>query len=216
MFELGVKLLLSYLAGSINGSLLLGRLRGVDVREHGSGNAGGTNALRSQGLWFALATVLIDIGKGWLAAAVISQASFGSLAPGVDAATAAALCGAAAVAGHVYPYWFGLRGGKGAATVVGVCAALAPVLLLPVFLVWALSLTLFGFVGFSTMLAGLSIPLFCQWPADLGWLHPTTLFGLSIAAFLVFTHRDNVRRMLAGTEDRKRRVMLFGRARGNS
>src|SRR5580700_6338555 len=113
-----IKVILSYLLGSIVGSLLIGRLRGgVDIRKLGSGNAGGTNALRTQGKWFALWVLLIDIGKGWLAVAVIAPI----LIPGVDPAPAdirvwmPAACGIAVVAGHVYPLWHGFRGGKGVA-----------------------------------------------------------------------------------------------------
>src|SRR5690606_18163608 len=123
MLELGIKLLLAYLLGSAIGSLIVGRLRGgVDIRELGSGNAGGTNALRTQGKAFAAWVMLIDIGKGWLAAAVLPGLALPGI--GIDAQVArqwlAVGCAAAAVLGHVYPLWFGMRGGKGAATLLGV------------------------------------------------------------------------------------------------
>ncbi|MEO0998981.1 MAG: glycerol-3-phosphate acyltransferase, partial [Pseudomonadota bacterium] len=106
---LALKILLAYLAGSVSGSLVMGRLHGgVDIRTAGSGNAGGTNALRTQGAKFALGVIAIDIGKGALAGSIIANAF------GADPLAALA-CVAAAVIGHVYPVWHGFRGGKGAA-----------------------------------------------------------------------------------------------------
>src|SRR4249920_691181 len=108
--------LLSYLLGSLSGSLLIGRLHGVDIRRAGSGNAGGTNAFRTQGWRFALGVALIDVGKG--VAATWLGMHVAAVAPSpVDTAYAqAALCGFAAVVGHCWPVFFGFRGGKGAAT----------------------------------------------------------------------------------------------------
>lgn len=107
----------AYLLGSLSGSLLLGRRRGVDIRTQGSGNAGGTNAFRTQGPAFGLGVVLIDIGKGvlaaWLARALAPTDSvFDPAAHGYAAVIAAML-------GHVWPLWHGFRGGKGAAPLVG-------------------------------------------------------------------------------------------------
>ena len=109
--------LAAYGRGSVSGALLVGRLRGgVDIRMLGSGNAGGTNALRTQGPWFALGVIVIDLGKGWLAAAwlPLAAARFGASALGLPEA-----CAFAAMLGHVWPLWHGFRGGKGAATLVG-------------------------------------------------------------------------------------------------
>ena len=104
----------AYLLGSASGALLVGALRGgIDIRTLGSGNAGGTNALRTQGAGFALAVVVIDLGKGWIAAALLplAAARFGAVPAGLPAA-----CAFAAMVGHVWPVWHGFRGGKGAAT----------------------------------------------------------------------------------------------------
>jgi glycerol-3-phosphate acyltransferase PlsY len=201
-------LLLAYGLGSLSGSLLLGRLRGVDIRTRGSGNAGGTNALRTFGLRFALAVVIIDVGKGALAA---------GWAPGILGEPPAWLpyaCGLAGVVGHCYPVWFGFRGGKGAATAVGALAVLSPWLLLPMGLTWCVVLALTGYVGVATVLAGLSLV-----PASL-WLEgpsPLALFCLVLAGFMAYTHRENFRRLAAGTEHRfeKARIAhwLSGRGR---
>src|SRR6201996_508431 len=112
-----IKVARSYLLGSIIGSLVVGRLRGgVDIRKLGSGNAGGTNALRTQGKVFAFWVMVIDIGKGWLATKVLAPLVVPGLFYAVDVEGIAALCGFAVILGHVYPVWYGFRGGKGVAT----------------------------------------------------------------------------------------------------
>jgi glycerol-3-phosphate acyltransferase PlsY len=145
-------LLIAYLLGSLSGSLLLGKLRGVDIRTVGSGNAGGTNALRTQGFKFALGTVLVDVGKGALAAWL----AWRLLPPALQPAALYA-CVLAAVAGHVWPLFHGFRGGKGAATLIGGLAVAWPQAVLPMLLVWVLSMAWGGYVGLSTVLAAVSL-----------------------------------------------------------
>ncbi len=196
-------LLLSYLLGSLSGSLLLGRLRGVDIRSAGSGSAGGTNALRTQGAWFALGTVLIDVGKGALAAWLALR----FLPPGSSPYWPYA-CAFAAAVGHVWPVFHGFRGGKGAATLVGGMAVLWPQLIPPALLVWLLSLLWSGYVGLSTILAGIAVLLTAlMWNAD----PPRLAWSAAIAAFLLFTHRANIARLRRGTESRFERARLLGR-----
>lgn len=210
MLELGVKILLAYLLGALIGSLIVGRLRGgVDIRTLGSGNAGGTNALRTQGAWFALWVMIIDIGKGWIAAAVLPVLDIPGIGidGGVDRGWLTVACATAVVIGHVYPVWYGFRGGKGAATLLGVLGGLLPVALLPVLVVWLLTVMLFGFVGLATMLAVASFPLYLAFVA-----HPSTAlmtFGCLMTVFVCYTHRGNIERMRAGSESRVRRLWLF-------
>ena len=143
------EILLAYLIGSVSGSLLLGRLRGVDIRQHGSGNAGGTNALRTLGLKFAAGVMLIDVSKGALATWIGLQGE-----PDAAMALRMALgCGFAAVLGHVWPVFHGFRGGKGVATMIGLLLVLWPALLLPLIAVFALVLTTTGYVGLGSILA---------------------------------------------------------------
>jgi len=149
MLELGCKTLLAYLLGSIIGSLIVGQLRGgVDIRKMGSGNAGGTNALRTQGLAFAIWVMVIDIGKGWIAAGLLPglELPFISIDSGVDRVWLAVACATAVVVGHVYPVWYGFRGGKGAATLVGVVLGLKPAALIPLLVVWLIVVMLTGFI----------------------------------------------------------------------
>jgi glycerol-3-phosphate acyltransferase PlsY len=136
VLELGVKTLLAYLLGSLVGSLVVGSLRGVDIRRLGSGNAGGTNALRTQGWLFAAAVVVIDVGKALLAVGWLPPLELPvvGIDPRLDREWLAVACAVAVVVGHVYPVWYEFRGGKGAATLLGAVAVLAPTALLPVVL----------------------------------------------------------------------------------
>jgi glycerol-3-phosphate acyltransferase PlsY len=196
-------LLSSYLIGSVSGSLLLGRLRGVDIRASGSGSTGGTNAFRTQGWWFALGTVAIDIGKGALAAWLALR----FLPVGMHPAWPYA-CAFAAVLGHVWPVFHGFRGGKGAATLVGGLAVLWPQVTVPALLVWLLALAWTGFVGLSTMLAGVAILA-----AAMAWHEPPArvAYAAVVALFLLYTHRMNISRLKRGTEPRFERVRVLGR-----
>jgi glycerol-3-phosphate acyltransferase PlsY len=209
LLELGLKALLAYLLGSVLGSLWLGRLRGVDIRTQGSGNAGGTNALRTQGWAFALGVVVVDVGKallvvGWLPG--VNLPGIG-LDPGVDRDWLAVTCAAAVVFGHVYPVWHEFRGGKGAATLLGAVAVLAPQALLPILLLWLVTVMLTGYVGLGTMLGTATLPVYFALHAP--GRTPLLVFGLAMAAFIVFTHRSNLQRMRAGDENRARRLWLL-------
>jgi acyl phosphate:glycerol-3-phosphate acyltransferase len=209
MLELSIKALCAYLLGALLGSLVLGRLRGVDIRTLGSGNAGATNALRTQGKWFGAAVLLIDMAKGVIAVKFIPGAVF----PGIPTDIALSrewltlACAAAVILGHVYPVWFGFRGGKGVATVIGVVGALDPRLLSPVLGAWVAVLLLTGYVGLASMLAGaaLVVAVFLLEPANV----PLITFCCGVEALVVFTHRGNIARMVAGNEHRVRKVWLF-------
>lgn len=201
------KLLLCYLLGSLSGSLLIGRWRGIDLRRLGSGNAGGTNAFRTQGFAFALAVVLIDLSKGALAVLV------GRYAIAEDpAALQLGLLGLlAATAGHIWPVFFGFRGGKGAATLAGGLLLLAPMFLLGPIVVWILTLLLSGYVSLATVLTGLSLLPCSLWLAS-PVLRPTwALASIGIAFLLLYTHRENLGRLRAGCEYRFEGARLFHR-----
>jgi glycerol-3-phosphate acyltransferase PlsY len=207
MTALIVKIILSYLLGSVSGSLLVGRLKKVDIRGQGSGSAGGTNAFRTQGLIFALAVVVIDVGKGFIAAWWIAALGFGGQAAILEPAVMAMACGFAAVLGHCFPIWHGFRGGKGAATAVGAIIVIDPWLLLPLLATWLVTLVLTGYVGFSTVLAGFSL-------IPTSWYMSNSdlmVFSIVMALFLLFTHRENMRRLRDGTEYRFERVRIFSR-----
>ncbi len=211
--EFLAKVLVAYLLGSVVGSLVVGRLRGgVDIRTQGSGNAGGTNALRTQGAGFAFWVFLIDIAKGWIAAAVVPGLSIEDglrVRPTPDQWLPPA-CAFAAILGHVFPVWHGFRGGKGVATLVGAFAGIDLALLVPLFASWLGVVTVSGFVGLASICASMAIPLYLLM-RDGAVLTPTLGFGLACAALVIVTHRGNVARMRAGTEPRAHKLWLFGR-----
>lgn len=207
MAALIAKIVLAYLLGSVSGSLLLGKLKKVDIRQQGSGNAGATNAFRTQGLVFAIGVVLIDVGKGFIAARWIPLLKIGGAASLLDPGLLVMACGFAAVLGHCYPVWHGFRGGKGAATAVGALIVIEPWLLLPMAAVWLLTLVATGYVGLATVVAGFSLAPAAWWVSNVTLL----VFTLVLAFFLLYTHRSNMRNLRAGTENRFERARVFSR-----
>ena len=209
MLELGLKTLIAYFLGSIMGALLIGGLRGVDIREQGSGNAGGTNALRTQGFWFAAGVVVIDIGKGALAAGWLPGIAIPGVGQdgGIDRGWLAASCATAAVAGHVWPLYHDFRGGKGGATLVGALLMLAPAVVPVALAAWLFIVLLTGFAGLATMVAAAGMPV-ALWMLGTGSTALLT-FSIAMAAFLVYTHRSNIERMKDGRELRMDRLWLL-------
>lgn len=203
----------SYLLGSVIGSLLLGRLRGVDIRTQGSGNAGGTNALRTQGKGFALAVIAIDIGKGVIAAWPVAAIAYSMSGSPLALQDIQVICGAAAIIGHVWPVFYQFRGGKGAATLIGALAAISPLVLVPVLVVFALVLMSSGFVGLSTMIATAVTIAWAAFAVEGGILSSFGMFAIFVTAFIAYTHRSNIERMLAGAENRFEKAMLLRRPR---
>lgn len=192
-------LLLAFGVGSILGGQWLGRLRGLNLRQSGSGNIGATNALRAGGRKFGLLVLGFDAGKGALAVAV-TQA--------LPLATEAWvwLSGVAVVAGHIWSPWAGWSGGKGAATALGVALALVPAHTAATLVVFLLGLVLSGYVSASMLAAfaalWLSLLLFPVHAALASW------WAFMTWVLLCWTHRDNLQRLIAGTENRFTRVML--------
>ena len=209
MLELGLKTLIAYLMGSVVGALLIGQFRGVDIRTMGSGNPGGTNALRTQGLGFAAATVAIDIGKGWIAAAWLPALAIPGVAPDpvISRDWLAACCAAGAVVGHVWPLWHGFRGGKGGATLAGTLLALAPMLLAIALTAWVAILLLTAFVGLATTLAAVAAAIAASFSPRASVA--LAAYAIVMAALVAFAHRGNFARMRAGTEPRAMKLWLF-------
>ncbi len=204
MLELGLKFTLAYLMGSVLGSLVVGQLRGgVDIRRLGSGNAGGTNALRTQGKVFALWVMIIDVGKGVLPVMIFPTLSLPGVGidPLVSREVIAYSVGFAAILGHVYPLWYDFKGGKGGATAAGVLCVVAPELALPIIFTWFALIVVIGYVGLATMGTAVGAAAYI---GIVGLPEDYLLFALAvlIAALIVFTHRANIVRMWQGTENR--------------
>lgn len=190
-------LLAAYLLGATPTSYIVGRLaRGIDLRQHGSGNLGATNAFRVLG-WKAAAPIfIVDIAKGWFPAACFP------LWDGSARLEWALAYGAAAIVGHMYSVYVGFRGGKGVATSAGVFLALAPYAVLVGLVVWSVIVYVTGYVSLASIAAAVLLP-----PLVFGLQGAGATFwlALALAAFVVFAHRANIRRLLRGEEHRFRR-----------
>lgn len=186
-------ILLAYLLGSLPSSYVAGRLRGVDLREHGSGNLGATNVYRVLGAGAAVPVVVFDIAKGFVPT---------SLFPGWDGSADARLAiayGLAAIAGHVWPVFLRFRGGKGVATGAGVLLALAPLTTALGLLIWIGVVSLTRYVSVASIAAATLVPLLA---ALLDAPGSTVAFCALVAGFVWWTHRSNLRRLRDGTEHR--------------
>ncbi len=188
-------LALSYLLGATPTSYWVGRaFHGIDLREHGSGNLGATNALRVLGWRWALPVMVVDVAKGFVPVRFlpsVSHASFGWVLA----------FGAAAILGHMFSLWVGFRGGKGVATSAGVFLGLAPWAALGAFIVWTLVLLGTRYVSVASMGAALSLPaLVALTPHEGG--RGLLGFTVALALVVVWAHRANVRRLVRGEEHR--------------
>ncbi len=218
VLELGVKFLISYFIGSLMGAMIMGKLRGgVDIRTMGSGNAGGTNALRTQGIAFALGVVIVDIGKGVIGAGLVPElhVPFVPEDPMLSRTWLTICCAAAAVLGHVWPIYHGFKGGKGAGTFVGTLVILGPNLIIVVLLVWAWVLVISGFVGLATMTAATALPVYLG-AMVLPDNQPVFIYTVVMAMCIIFWHRSNIQRMRDGTEHRNTGLMIFRRKKAGS
>jgi acyl phosphate:glycerol-3-phosphate acyltransferase len=194
-------ILISYLIGSLSGSLIIGKLRGIDIRKLGSGNAGATNAFRTQGKLFALGTLLIDLLKGICAAVFVSKLWLDELSP--------YLCSLTVVVGHCYPVFFGFKGGKGAGSCLAAITCLQPLAAMLALGVWVLCLGFSGFVGPSTVAASLVAGAWIFFFSTLS-LAAKCVCG-AMLALVVFRHRSNLARLLRGEELRFEKVRIWRR-----
>ncbi|MEC9363829.1 MAG: glycerol-3-phosphate 1-O-acyltransferase PlsY [Pseudomonadota bacterium] len=204
---------LAYLIGTIMGGQIVGRLRGgIDLRTQGSGNLGATNALRTQGARFALAVLAIDVAKGIVACLIIpALPTLGE--PLLDRSQQAYLCGVAVAVGHCYPVTAGFRGGKGVATLAGVFGALMPAALPWMLGGFVLVVLLTGYVSLATLMAALIALLHVTCFGDAGLFSDAGTFTLAMSALVAWKHRDNLRRLLSGTEHRFEKAMVLRRWR---
>jgi acyl phosphate:glycerol-3-phosphate acyltransferase len=196
-----LSLLIGYLLGSIPFGLLVARMKGVDIRQHGSRNIGATNVWRVCGWRYGLPVFVLDVLKG-LGAVVVSRwlvARFGG-----DAAWTGIVAAMAGILGHSFPLWLGFKGGKGVATSLGVFTGLIPLPSLAALALWGIVFKATGYVSLASIVAAVSLPMFaavaevagrgCGWPA--------VGFAGVAAGLVVVRHRVNIQRLRAGTENR--------------
>ncbi|HLB00992.1 MAG TPA: glycerol-3-phosphate 1-O-acyltransferase PlsY [Bacteroidota bacterium] len=225
MLSLCIIILLSYLVGSIPTSILVSRFsHGIDIRNHGSGNAGGTNVARVLGWQTGVLVILMDILKGYAATQLIPKLMYGpmpfrNLTPFEDFTVIQIIAGCAAILGHVWTAFGGFRGGKGIATAGGVLAGLATVELLVALGVFIVVFVASRYVSLGSVSAALSMPVAMLlrhnvFHAELQGYHTLIFFTIGITLLLVYTHRGNIRRLCAGTENRLTGQSLLGKFRG--
>ena len=161
-----------------------------------------------------LTVLIIDMFKGWFATSVLAgwPVPLGQPADLQLAAWSAPVCGIAVILGHLYPVWFGFRGGKGVATFVGAVAGLSSLLLLVFVLTWLGAVILLGFVGFASLLGAVAVVIATA-VGNLPARMPLLAFAVVTTALIVYSHRANLARMKAGTEPRARRLWLLGTRR---
>jgi glycerol-3-phosphate acyltransferase PlsY len=196
--SVAILIIAAYFTGAIPTSFIVARIKGIDLRQHGSGNLGATNAFRVLGWRAAVPVFIVDILKGWF------PTFFFPLWDGSPNELLALAYGAAAIVGHVFSIYVKFKGGKGVATSSGVLLALAPVAVLVGLLVWSALVFTTGFVSLASIAAAAILPLVIFLVNGIG-----AVFWLSIglAAFVIFAHRANIKRLARGEEHsfRKRR-----------
>ena len=192
---------LAYLLGSIPAAVWIGkRFHNIDVRQHGSGNAGTTNVIRVLGWKTGIPVLLIDVAKGWFATMLpvfFNLAEHGS----VLLINLQILAGVTAIIGHIFPVFAGFKGGKGVASIFGVLLALQPLLTISCFGVFLVVLLFTGIVSVSSMSAGVVFPLLLFLIFDTPSI-VFKIFSILVSIALLITHRKNIGRLLRGEESK--------------
>ena len=201
MFSILTSIVTGYLLGSIPFGFLTARLRGMDIREHGSRNIGATNVWRVCGWKFGLPVFLLDALKG---AGAVWLGGWIAIRLGGDAAWAGIACAMACIVGHSFPVWLGFKGGKGVATSLGALLCMMPLATGVTFLVWILVFKISRYVSLASIVAALVLPAFAivAQITDRGRGWPFAGFATLAGVLVILRHRANIQRLLAGTENR--------------
>lgn len=215
MENLAIVLLLSYVIGSIPTSIIATKMANAgDIRKFGSGNAGGTNVLRMLGWKIGLAVILFDLFKGVVATYYVPQIfwdpnplPFNNYTPFQDFTVVQIICGVAAILGHIWTLFAGFKGGKGVATGAGMVLGLAPVEFVVAILVFTIVFMSWRYVSLGSILAAMAIPLtmFIRenfFHVDIPGYNTLVYFAVAVSLLITYTHRENIKRLLAGTESK--------------
>ena len=191
-------IILSYLFGSISTSTIICRIKNVDIKKIGSGNAGATNTVRALGKKYGALVLILDILKGIIPTLIASTLSPSTLILPV-------LCAFSTVLGHVFPIYFSFKGGKGAATFIGTILVLFPLGALICFITWISVIFLSGYVGLATILAAIIFPLSILIVGKMNLI----FFGVTAMLFVLIAHYKNFIRLLQGKENKFEKVHIF-------
>ena len=191
-------IILSYLFGSISTSTIICRIKNVDIKKIGSGNAGATNTVRALGKKYGALVLILDILKGIIPTLIASTLSPSTL-------TLPVLCAFSTVLGHVFPIYFSFKGGKGAATFIGAILVLFPLGALICFIVWISVIFLSGYVGLATILAAIIFPLSILLVGKMNLI----FFGVTAMLFVLIAHYKNFIRLVQGKENKFEKVHIF-------
>ncbi len=208
MLSLILIILLSYLAGSIPTSIIMSKLtRGIDIREHGSGNAGATNVIRVLGWKIGIVVIIVDVGKGVLATLLISKLRIDQ-AP-ISDNLVQIIAGLSAVLGHIWTIFAGFKGGKGVGTAAGMLFSLYPIAGLICLIIFGTVLLTGRYVSVASMSAAVSLPIVILILNNFFKYSITKelfCFAILMALLIVFTHRSNIKRLVKGEENRIKKI----------
>ena len=193
-------ILIAYLLGSIPNAVWIGKkYYGIDIREHGSRNAGTTNMLRVLGRRAALPVFALDVLKGFVAVALLGLLKYDDNISDIWLINLKIIAVFAAVLGHIFPVFAHFKGGKGVATLVGAVLGIHPITVLLCFGIWFIVLMITHYVSLSSMIAGCCFPIFVLLSPNINPSVPLVVFSFVIAALLIWTHRKNIDRLKKGT-----------------
>jgi len=213
MLNLLFVVIASYLVGSIPSSIIVSKLvRGIDIREHGSGNAGGSNVFRVLGWKWGITVILLDALKGALAVVIVARLyldnfPFTNLTPFDDFTLVQIICGISAVIGHIWTVFAGFRGGKGIATALGFLITLITIDMLLALLVFSVTVTFSRYISLGSLMAAVSVPviLFIRenlFGVEIPGYQTILPFVIGLAVLVIYTHRKNIDRLIKGNESK--------------
>ncbi len=220
MEQLTIIIILSYLIGSIPTSIIYSKyFRGIDIRKHGSGNAGGTNVFRVLGWKPGAGVILFDGLKGYIAVAIIARLYYDPILPGgtmmiEEFTLVQIIAGVSAILGHIWTVFAGFKGGKGIATAAGMMVGIAPVEFVVSLAVFTTVFLLSRFVSLGSISAAVAFPLTLvfRWnvfQVEIQDYSILVYFSIGIAALLIYTHRSNIKRLIKGTENKLSSLSLM-------
>jgi glycerol-3-phosphate acyltransferase PlsY len=194
----------AFLCGSVPFGYWAGKLKGLDIRQHGSGNIGATNVIRVCGKGIGIPVFILDMIKGLVPVLLPSWMLAGTEITGSLLSAAAVVCGLAAILGHMFTPWLGFKGGKGVATAAGVLLGIAPIAMLVALGAWLLFFFTSRYVSLASMAAAIAVPvtMAVQMTTAKSWDGVLLGFGILLAILVVVRHRANIQRLMAGTESR--------------